>query len=98
MAIIHPARPTNHATRFGPPFSVFSVSGLSFRGKHLKGLFVVLGHQKTSLSDLALVRFGCRSEGRYLISAPTADLGRVDLIFVLFEYPTSKLVTGRPGG
>jgi hypothetical protein len=60
-----PARPTNRATRFGPPFSVFSASGLNFCGEHSKGLFVVLGHQRTSQSDFVLVRYGCRSESRF---------------------------------
>ena len=60
-----PARPTNRATRFGPPFSVFSASGLNFCGEHSKGLFVFLGHQRTSLSDFVLVRYDCRSESRF---------------------------------
>jgi len=50
----------------------------------LKGLDVVLGHQRYFFSDFVLVRYGCRIRAGSPISAPTAYLGRAGLTFVLF--------------
>ena len=74
---------------------MFPSSPLAIGVSHLAGIFVVLGNQRTSISDFSCRDMAVEVRTGSLISTPTADLGRAGLIFILLGYQTSVFVAGR---